>query len=1112
MTKLTTKSIQFFVLFFLCSQGLSAQNLLFNEAFNGGLGTFTAGAGTPVGAIWEHSSTGTAATSGNGLTSALFWGTLGAIQSPTVSNGCAMFNSDVYDGGGIAVGSGAFPGAHSGDLTSPSINLVGQNSVSLKFNQFARAYLTTVATLLDVSIDNGVTWTNIPINPTIISNNLTTENDVQLIDISTIAGNQPNVKIRFTWSGEYYFWLIDDVQIIATPDNNLLVTNYNYPPASYELPITQANGDTFEFSFNISNIGGVAQTNVKAYAEIIDTGFNSVWIDSTVIAIIPPNTTDSNITFTSFVPNQLVVGLYAVRYSTSSDSVDFDFSDNEALLPFEITDSSYQMNQNITSALRPSGGGDYMLGNVYKTSPTIQLGDYEATTANFSVAKNAADGPLAGDAVALFLLEVSNNVASDWSNFNTSLDMNINPDLSLVGFASYTFGASAGNYDVFTVPLQDFATIGYGVPLKPNTRYLLVLDLSSTANVIFTAIDNSINRDQVSTILFSGNSWFTGGFGSESSAVVNMNIGYTGTGTVSSFEFENTTMTVNESDGNAAVNVEINSPNLTTATSVDVVIDANNTTATSADFTLNSPTTVNFPAGVGGSYQLNIPILLDAVPDGGEVIQLKLVNPSTNTAIGVDSIITITINDSPPSPVMANSDSVAVVFNTITSFSALTNDSIPYSVTSYSVISQPTKGAVTLNNPIGIYTPTMDSCGLDSFQYSVCNNFTCDTATVYFTISCAISLDAIGENLTVLFNDSLIFNPTLNDSLPYGFSTINIIQNPTLGTLTVMGGSFNYQTNPNSCGTDVIIYEICDNYNCDTASIILNIACPTYSLRSIADVTGTDGNGVATSLNGYFEINGTVHSIDYRGGNGYSFYLIDATGGINVFSPADVDSYTVNQGDLLQIKGQIIQFNGLTEIIPHQIAVNGTQALNTPTIVTVLDESTESELVKIETMKLADPTQWTNAGSGFNVDITDGILTFVMRIDNDCDLYGQPAPTSWFNVTGLGTQFDSSNPYTSGYQILPRSQADLETIIGTEIVDFENEIQLFPNPAHDVLYIKTGVSLVNIKITNVLGQNVKTINQPNSSVSIPLNGWAKGVYTITFETENAVWSRQFVKE
>jgi hypothetical protein len=90
-----------------------------------------------------------------------------------------------------------------------------------------------------------------------------------------------------------------------------------------------------------------------------------------------------------------------------------------------------------------------------------------------------------------------------------------------------------------------------------------------------------------------------------------------------------------------------------------------------------------------------------------------------------------------------------------------------------------------------------------------------------------------------------------------------------------------------------------------------------------------------------------------------------------------------------------------------------------------LGENTESELTTFTSATLVDPSQWTGSGSGFNVDITNGTDTIAMRIDNDVDLYSQAAPTGAFDVTGIGGQYDFSSPYTSGYQLLPRYQADI---------------------------------------------------------------------------------------
>jgi len=1002
----------------------NAQVTVFSEDFNGNLGTFTASAGTPVGAVWEHSSTSTAATGIGGTVNALFWGTRTAIQSPSTLNGCAMYNSDVYDGGGIGVGSGLYPGTHSGELTSGSINLTNYSNVVLKFNQYARANANAVSTLLDVSTDNGVTWVNFPINPLVIANAGTTDDDQQLIDISSVAGGQSNVKVRFTWNGRYYYWLIDDVEIIEKPNNNLAISDYYYPPASYETPVTQASADTFRFSTRVTNTGAATQNNVKVYAEILNSSLATLWIDSMTISSIPPNI-DTVFNLSSFyIPSSLQVGDYGVRYSVASDSVDFDLSDNSLALPFEISDTVFHMSNGVTSASRPGGGGDYAIANLYKTASNFVTGTYRATTVDFTVAKNAVDGPLDGNSVTVYLLEVSSSVNDSWSNFNTSLGFSNHPDLTILGVNSYTFPVGSANYDDFQVELYDFLQGGYGVPLKPNTRYLTAVEFQGTNNLIFCGMDNTIDRDKTSTILFNG-SWFLNGFGPVSSGVVSMNLEYFAS-VSPTIEFVNSNITIDEDAMSLNVPIEIINPSTSNATTVDVTLDISSTATNGSDFTFSSPTSVTFPAGTFGNQMITIPIILDNVMDDGETIVLKL-SSSSNLNFGADSVVTITINDVQITPIVAINDSYSVVFNTPITFQADANDISLYPIQSLNILQQPANGSLVILSPTNYtmsYTPDSAFCGMDSATY-----------------------------------------------------------------------------------------VICDAFNCDTASIYFDVACQVYPLKTINQVnTVNSSTGVAVSENEICELRGVVHGIDFFGGNGYSFTLIDATGGINVFEFDDVDGYVVNEGDEISVKGTIIQFNGLIEIKPDSIHLTGTGVLSTPMIVTTLDESTESQLVKIEAVVLIDPTQWTNAGSGFNVQVRNTTDTLTIRIDADTDIFGQPAPTSWFNVTGIGSQFDNTAPYFDNYQVFPRYQTDIEVISNTtQPTSLENQIKFYPNPAKDWLWLDSQVELMSIRILNTLGQEVKNIQAPKNQSVISLKGLPSGVYTISFLTENSIWTEQFIK-
>ena len=215
-------------------------------------------------------------------------------------------------------------------------------------------------------------------------------------------------------------------------------------------------------------------------------------------------------------------------------------------------------------------------------------------------------------------------------------------------------------------------------------------------------------------------------------------------------------------------------------------------------------------------------------------------------------------------------------------------------------------------------------------------------------------------------------------------------------------------------GTDSLVVTLEDN------------DFPTYPIATVASV---DGSGVADSLGVVCRITGVVYGGNLRP-SGLQFTLIDPTDGIGVFNFSGVSGYTVTEGDSIAIIGEITQFNGLTQIQPDSIEYfSGGHTLKTPTIVTTLNEATESDLIGMECFWMIDTTQWTGSGSGFNVDITNGADTVVMRIDADVDLYSMPVPTAGkFNLVGIGSQYDSSSPYDDGYQIIPRYSADIVSV------------------------------------------------------------------------------------
>jgi len=175
----------------------------------------------------------------------------------------------------------------------------------------------------------------------------------------------------------------------------------------------------------------------------------------------------------------------------------------------------------------------------------------------------------------------------------------------------------------------------------------------------------------------------------------------------------------------------------------------------------------------------------------------------------------------------------------------------------------------------------------------------------------------------------------------------------------------------------------------------------------------------------------------------FEFALIDNSGvrsGITVRlnGTVDVAPIDLQEGDSVQISGKVDQFRGLT-----QVDVNGGSVTRlatgrprkTPVTATVIGEDQESNLIKLENVSITGtwpPTPHT--GSGFNVNITVGSNTYVMRITSASELFnktyaqvfGASEPTTGITIIGVGGQFGgTSAPFNTGYQIFPYRLSDI---------------------------------------------------------------------------------------
>ncbi len=198
-----------------------------------------------------------------------------------------------------------------------------------------------------------------------------------------------------------------------------------------------------------------------------------------------------------------------------------------------------------------------------------------------------------------------------------------------------------------------------------------------------------------------------------------------------------------------------------------------------------------------------------------------------------------------------------------------------------------------------------------------------------------------------------------------------------------------------------------------------------------------DGDFVADRKDEYVVIKGVVTTPDLNlsSTTSISFYVQDETGGINIYAKPKLTP-ELAVGDLIQITGKVLMYNGLTELevlgADTNIVRLGLGTVPTPAVITADDlltngEKYEGSLVKIKALaNTGNGAAWPATGSDANVNVWDGYANFTMRIDKDFDLDGQVEPVYPINLSGVATQYTTATPANNGYQIIPRYYTDIE--------------------------------------------------------------------------------------
>ncbi|MFT7613735.1 MAG: hypothetical protein ACI9J3_002713 [Parvicellaceae bacterium] len=260
----------------------------------------------------------------------------------------ALINSD-------AAGGSATQDAYYTMDGTIDLSALGTTALSIRWTEIYRHFYDE--NYIEISNDNGVTWTQFAVNPVaeVPVNTSSSDPEFDEINISTANGGGPwgtQVKIRLYYKGQWdWFWGVDDLAIIETAANDLQVNSvkdhYTGAKIKYsKIPMSQVA--SMAFDARVSNNGGTDQATSQLDVAVSGAGTFTGSSASTNI----PVSTNATLSVSGFTP--AVMGTYNVFYNVYDPATtDYSPANNVGSSSFEVTQYTYAKDTNVLDGWYP---------------------------------------------------------------------------------------------------------------------------------------------------------------------------------------------------------------------------------------------------------------------------------------------------------------------------------------------------------------------------------------------------------------------------------------------------------------------------------------------------------------------------------------------------------------------------------------------------------------------------------------------------------------------------------------------------------------------------------------------------------------------------------------
>lgn len=515
------------------------ENAVFYEGFSGGSNGWAANPVFFVDSLWQWEPAGDV---GNGF--GLSVAELDAfIHSPSAAGGAMAFNADFYNTQGMLPPQGPLD-EYVCELISPPIGLSGtEQPLALQFSQLG--WLGNLAngapqtqegarfiTSFAYSTNGGVDWSD-PINanpyqtPVTSSNGdvVTPFNNTAYFPLPQIEG-AGDFRTKFTWAGDLYFWVLDDIAIVERPAFDMRANrNFFAVTPNAITPISQLQDETL--LCDVVNIGSETAEDVRLEAVIRKRGSDTpVYMDTLFYGDIPVDSLVENVFFNrKLMAGSLTEpGEYEVFYAVNHNQADARPQDDTVRWRFIVSDFTLAKELGPTRDIAPAENASYSYGNVFYV-PKGQ--GFFACSSSVGVGNTNI---IQGEDITIILYE--------WNReFDNNGDIPLN-NLEFITGNSYTF-SSLDSPGMIHVPISNSSM---GEPLKDDAYYALIVRYDSFFKPFFiqasdtidyqavSFINDSLGHPQLASLLDVGNTgtFSTIGFGYNIVPVIRLHLGADG--------------------------------------------------------------------------------------------------------------------------------------------------------------------------------------------------------------------------------------------------------------------------------------------------------------------------------------------------------------------------------------------------------------------------------------------------------------------------------------------------------------------------------------------------------------------------------------------------------